>query len=68
MKKKKRSEKIMNTWKEIIGAILGVLIAVLWISYALIAPTTIFEPYYNQHWHIFDIFKNGIIRAINGVE
>ncbi len=28
----------MNTWKEIIGALLGVLIAVLWISYALIAP------------------------------
>jgi uncharacterized protein YacL len=28
----------MNTWKEIIGAILGVLIAVLWVSYAVIAP------------------------------
>jgi hypothetical protein len=28
----------MNTWKEIIGALLGALIAVLWICYALIAP------------------------------
>ena len=28
----------MNTWKEIIGGLLGVLIAVLWVSYGLIAP------------------------------
>lgn len=32
------------------------------------APTSIFVPYYNQHVYIFDVFKNRIVRAIEGVE
>ena len=31
------------------------------------APTTIFEPYYNQHITIFYIFRDYILRAIDGV-